>query len=219
MRASTSSPPLPQPIAEVELGSRASPGPSWEVPPSPIPPPPPPRQGGGERVWVPKSPGGRGGGERGGHRGAGPLPSSRSGRTPRQLASAAAGETFPRAERRARNLLGARCLPGGGGGGGASRDRLARGGRGARSGLGARGSGLGLGRPRAAPRWIARRCVRPAAWSPGVAGGSCSRPPARRPHLPAAAPSLPRSRPHSLPSPNLLPFSLQPPPPPPPPPP
>lgn len=69
--------------------------------------------------------------------------SSRSGRTPRQLASAAAGETFPRAERRARNLLGARCLPGGGGGCGASRDRLARGGRGARSGLGARGWGSG----------------------------------------------------------------------------
>lgn len=50
MRASTSSPPLPQPIAEVELGSRASPGPSWEGPPIPPSTPTTPGWGWGARV-------------------------------------------------------------------------------------------------------------------------------------------------------------------------
>lgn len=183
--------PLPE-LAEVELGSRLSPEPSWGPP---TPPPPRPTVSQGERAWVLKSPGARRPGARRSRRCGAPT-FQRQRPDPAPTPFGGRGGNFPWEERRARNLLGASCLPGGGGGGGggASGDPLARGGGG-----GARpGPGLGLGRPRAAPRWIARRCVRPAAWSPRDAGGSCSRPPARQSAGPTSPPPL---RPSLLPPP------------------
>lgn len=139
-----------------------------------------------------------------------PLPFSCSGRTPRQLP--VEGETFPGqigalATYRAPAAFLAAACPG-------TRWRKAAAALARGSGLGAPGWRPGLGRPRAAPLWIAPRCVRPVAWSPGDAGGSCSGPPARPPAPPPNHRSVPPSLPCSLPSPNLLPFSLQSPPPP-----
>lgn len=131
-----------------------------------------------------------------------PLPFSSSSRTLRQLPPAAAGETFP-GQRRARNLLGAGCLPGGGGGGGSvsgtgwseAAAALARGrGRGSGSLARLRRGSLGAAsapQPGAPETPAAAAAARPPA-------GPTSQPPLR-PSLSPALPPLPKPPPRQSP--------------------
>lgn len=166
-------------------------------PHTPSPPPPYPTVAWESACGVSKSRGGRSGGNHRGHGGKESLTFQRRRPDAAPTPADGCGGNFPRAERRTLNLLGARCLPGGGGGD-VSGDRRAQ----AAAAL-AHGPGPGFSRPRTALLRIARRYVRPAACSPRDAGGSCSRPPARRPHLPATALSLPFPRAPSPPQASL----------------